>query len=158
MKPAPDPSPTALTGVGKCGVSYESDPLSLEGEGWGEGEEHEYIPLSAPTGGETQRGGAPTPNDASNLSPTDQEPVEAGFKPAPNLSPTEEDTSFSNLSPDGGETQRGGTPHHPAPSTQNPTPGLNRRQRRELQRQAKRKRQKSHRPRAPTDPNIPATG
>ena len=94
-------------------------------------------PNLSPDGGETQRGDAPTPNDTSNLSPTDQAPVGAGFKPAlvPSLA-TE-------------ETQRGGTPHHPAPGTQNPTPGLNRRQRRELQRQAKRKRQKSHRPRAP---------
>ena len=63
----PDLSPTRLTGVGKCGVSYEcqsTNPLSLEGEGWGEGEEHEYIPLSAPTGGETTH---------SNLSPTEGE-------------------------------------------------------------------------------------
>ena len=87
----------------------------------------------SPDGGETQRGGAPTPNDASDLSPTDQAPVGAGFKPALVPSPTME------------ETQRGGTPQHLAPST----PGLTRRQRRELQRQAKRKRQKSHRPRAP---------
>ena len=94
-----------------------------------EGEDTAHPNLS-PDGGETQRGGAPTPNDASDLSPTDQAPVGAGFKPALVPSPTTE------------ETQRGGTP-------QNPTPGLSRRQRRELQRQAKRKRQKSHRPRAP---------
>ena len=46
------------------------------------------------------------------------------------------------------ETQREDTPHHPAPSTQNPS-GLNRRQRRQLQRQSKRKHQNSNRPRAP---------
>ena len=102
LNPAPGLPPTGLTGVGKAGVSYESDPLSLEGEGWGEGEEHEYTPLSAPA---------------------------------------EE------------ETQREDTPHHPAPSTQNPS-GLNRRQRRQLQRQSKRKHQISNRPRAP---NIPVT-
>ena len=94
-------------------------------------------PNLSPYGGETQRGGAPTPNDASDLSPTDQAPVEAGFKPALVPSPTTE------------ETQRGGTPQHPAPSTQHPVPSLTRRQRRELQRKHKRKRQKSHRPRAP---------
>ena len=71
-----------------------------------------------------------------DLSPTDQAPVEAGFKPALVPSPTTE------------ETQREGTPQLPAPTTRN-LPGLTRRQRRELQRQAKRKRQKSHRPRAP---------
>ena len=67
-------------------------------------------PDLSPVGGETQRGGAPTPNDASNLSPTDQAPVEAGFKPALVPSPTTE------------ETQRGGTPHtqHLAPRTQPP--------------------------------------
>ncbi len=100
-----------------------------------EGEDTAHPNLS-PHGGETQRGGAPTPNDASNLSPTDQEPVEAGFKPALVPSPTTE------------ETQREGTPQLPAPTTQHPS-GLTRRQRRELQRKHKRKRQKSHRPRAP---------
>ena len=136
-------------------------------------------PNLSPHGGETQRGGAPTPNDAPDLSPTDQEPVGAGFKPAlvpsstteetahPNLSPNEgEDTTHPDLSPTDQEpvgagfkpalvpsptteeTQREGTPHHPTSGTQDP-PGLTRRQRRELQRQAKRKRQKSHRPRAP---------
>ena len=93
-------------------------------------------PNLSPAGGETQRGGAPTPNDAPDLSPTDQAPVGAGFKPALVPSPTME------------ETHRGGTPQHPAPTIQHPS-GLTRRQRRELQRQAKRKRQKSHRPRAP---------
>ena len=100
-----------------------------------EGEDTAHPDLS-PNGGETQRGGAPTPNDASDLSPTNQAPVGAGFKPALVPSPTTE------------ETQREGTPHHPAPGTQHPS-GLTRRQRRELQRKHKRKRQKSHRPRAP---------
>ena len=72
-----------------------------------------------------------------DLSPTDRPSVGAGFKPALVPSPTTE------------ETQREGTPQHPAPSTQHPVPSLTRRQRRELQRKHKRKRQKSHRPRAP---------
>ena len=153
-------------------------------------------PNLSPYGGETQRGGAPTPNDASDLSPTDrpsvgagfkpapalsptteetthpdlsptdQAPVEAGFKPTPVLSPTMEETTHPDLSPTDQapvgagfkpalvpsptteETQKEGTPQLPAPTTQHPS-GLTRRQRRELQRQAKRKRQKSHRPRAP---------
>ena len=84
-----------------------------------------------------------------DLSPTDQAPVEAGFKPALVPSPTMEETTHPDLSPAGGETQRGGTPQLPAPSTQHPVPSLTRRQRRELQRKHKRKRQKSHRPRAP---------
>ena len=101
-----------------------------------------------------------------DLSPTDRPSVEAGFKPAPVLSPTTEETTHPDLSPtdqapvEAGfkpalvpsptteETQREGTPQLPAPTTRN-LPGLTRRQRRELQRQAKRKRQKSHRPRAP---------
>ena len=131
-----------------------------------EGEDTAHPDLS-PAGGETQRGGAPTPNDASDLSPTDRPSVEAGFKPAPVLSPTTEETTHPDLSPTDQapvgagfkpalvpsptmeETHRGGTPQHPAPSTQHPVPSLTRRQRRELQRQAKRNRQKSHRPRAP---------
>ena len=60
---------------------------------------------------------------------TAKAPVGAGFKPALVPSPTTE------------ETQREGTPQHSS--------GLTRRQRRELQRKHKRKRQKSHRPRAP---------
>ena len=93
---------------------------------------------------------SPTTEETTHpdLSPTDQAPVGAGFKPALVLSPTMEETTHPDLSPAGGETQRGGTPQHPAPGTQNP-PGLTRRQRRELQRKHKRKRQKSHRPRAP---------
>ena len=81
---------------------------------------------------------SPTTEETTHpdLSPTDQAPVGAGFKPALVPSPTME------------ETHRGGTSHHPAPGTQNPS-GLTRRQRRELQRKHKRKRQKSHRPRAP---------
>ena len=98
-------------------------------------------------------------SDPQPDTPTDRPSVGAGFKPAPALSPTTEETTHPNLSPTDQapvgagfkpalvpsptteETQRGGTPQHPS--------GLTRRQRRELQRQAKRKRQKSHRPRAP---------
>ena len=105
----------------------------------------------------------------SDLSSTDPTPVEAGFKPAsdlsptdggpsypdlsptdgetplPDLSPTDGETPLPDLSPAGGETQRGGTPQHPEPSARN----LSRRQRRELQRKAKRKQQNSRRARAP---------
>ena len=110
-------------------------------------------PDLSPAGGETQRGGSsPTPDDHElpedadlDLSSTDPTPVGAGFKPAPNLSPADGETSRPDLSPGGGETQRGGTPQHPEPSTRN----LSRRQRRELQRKAKRKHQNSHRARAP---------
>ena len=122
-------------------------------------------PDLSPAGGETQRGGSsPTPDDHElpedadlDLSSTDPTPVGAGFKPAPNLSPADGGPSHPNLSPSdggtplpdlspaGGETQRGGAPQHPEPST----PNLSRRQRRELQRQAKRKHQKSRRARAP---------
>ena len=117
------------------------------------GEDTSFSNLS-PAGGETQRGGAPTPNDHActedtpQNAPTDRPSVEADFKPAHDLSTTEEDSSFSNLSPATEETQREGTPQLPAPSTQNPS-GLNRRQRRQLQRQSKRKHQISNRPRAP---------
>ncbi len=110
-------------------------------------------PDLSPAGGETQRGGSsPTPDDHElpedadlDLSSTDPTPVGAGFKPASDLSPADGETPLPNLSPAGGETQRGGAPQHPDPSTRN----LSRRQRRELQRQAKRKHQKSRRARAP---------
>ena len=110
-------------------------------------------PDLSPAGGETQRGGSsPTPDDHElpedadlDLSSTDPTPVGAGFKPASDLSPTDGETPLPDLSPAGGETQRGGAPQHPEPSTRN----LSRRQRRELQRQAKRKHQKSRRARAP---------
>ena len=110
-------------------------------------------PDLSPAGGETQRGGSsPTPDDHElpedadlDLSSTDPTPVGAGFKPAPNLSPADGETPLPDLSPAGGETQRGGAPQHPEPSTRN----LSRRQRRELQRKAKRKHQNSRRARAP---------
>ena len=82
-------------------------------------------PNLSPAGGETQRGGLPTP--------ANQTPVGPGFKPAPdldstseynrpsNLSPAREDTSHSHLSPAGGETQRGGSsPATSTPSAANP--------------------------------------
>ena len=86
-----------------------------------------------------------------DLSPTERETSHPDLSPAdgetslPDLSPADGETSLPDLSPAGGETQRGGTPQHPEPSTRN----LSRRQRRELQRQAKRKHQKSRRARAP---------
>ena len=134
-----------------------------------------------PAGEETQREGPfsadPTPtgagfNPAHDLSPTEEEntshsdlsPTRQEDTALPNLSPTrQEDTALPNLSPDGGETQRGGssptsshpsassavtpppTLQHPSPNTQN----LSRRQRRQLQRDAKRNHQTSHFPRAP---------
>ncbi len=113
----------------------------------------------------------------SNLSPADLPPVGAGFKPAPDPSPTGEDTSHPNLSPNGEDTSHpnlspasshpsapstsspspvvgetwaeGDLPHpqHPAPNTQNPP--LTRRQRRQLQRK-QRKQRKAPRPDART--------
>ena len=81
----------------------------------------------------------------------------------PNLSPAGEDTSHPDLSPTGGETQRGGAPadqspvvagFKPAPPPQQPSPNtqnLTRRQRRALQRNSKRKPQiPHHQARAPT--------
>ena len=71
-------------------------------------------PNLSPAGGETQRGGLPTP--------TDQPPIDAGFKPAPDIIPAGEDTSHSHLAPAGGETQRGGLP---TPANQTPVgPGF----------------------------------
>ena len=96
--------------------------------------------------------------------PSEQAPVGPDFNSAHDLSSTgEENTPHSNLSPDGGEAQRGGapadqspvvagfkptpTPQHPSPDNQN----LTRRQRRELQRNSKRKPQiPHHQARAPT--------
>ena len=161
-------SPTDPTPVG-AGFKPASDLSPTDG-----GPSH---PDLSPTEGETQRGGSsPTPDDHElpedadlDLSSTDPTPVGAGFKPAhdfsptdggpshpnlspadggpshPNLSPTDGGTPLPDLSPAGGETQRGGAPQHPEPSTRN----LSRRQRRELQRQAKRKHQNSRRARAP---------
>ena len=60
----------------------------------------------------------PTPVGAPmhDPAPSEQAPVGPGFRPAPDLSPTEEEnTPHSNLSPDGGETQRGGAPAEQAP-------------------------------------------
>ena len=139
------------------------------------GEENTTHSDLSPTGGETQRGGSPSavnrhtpPFDEEDFAHRDlaHTPVGADSKPALVPSPTTEETTHPDLShtdqaPVGAgfkpalvpsltteETQRGGTPHHPAPSTQNPS-GLNRRQRRQLQRQSKRKHQNSNRPRAP---------
>ena len=103
--------------------------------------------------------------DPPNLSPANQTPVGADSKPAPDLSPTGEDTPPSHLSPAGGEIQRGGlpTPTHQPPidADSNPAPTLNRRQRRQLQRKQRKqlkraphpntgtKQPNSNRPRAP---------
>ena len=70
----------------------------------------------------------PTPN------PSDHVTESAGFKPTPGLS--------------GEDTPTGDKLRHPAPNKYNSS-NLNRRQRRELQRRAKRKGQNSHRARAP---------
>ena len=91
----------------------------------------------SPAGGEIQRGGTPTP--------TDHEPVRAGFKPAHDPSgPSVESPSTPSpvLGEGWGEGESSSTQHQ-EPNTQN----LTRRQRRELQRRAKR--QKSHLARAP---------
>ena len=146
--PAPQPEISNLSPT-DGGPSYP-DLSPTEGE--------TSHPDLSPAGGETQRGGSsPTPDDyvltedavpATNdlqSTPVDPTPVGAGFKPAHDFSPTDEGPSYPNLSPAGGETQRGGAPQHPEPSTRN----LSRRQRRELQRKAKRKHQNSHRARAP---------
>ena len=98
-----------------------------------EGEDTAHPNLS-PHGGETQRGGTPTPNDASDLSPTDQAPVGAGFKPAlvpsptteetthPDLSPTREKTPHIPISPPPGERHREGALPHPRDHTSRSLP------------------------------------
>ena len=96
----------------------------------------------SPDGGEIQRGGSsPPPDDHGPLedndldrSPFYQAPLGAGFKPSPVLSPAGEETHGDHAAT---------IPQRPAPRTRN----LNRRQRRQLQRETKR--QKSHRARAP---------
>ena len=116
-------------------------------------------PNLSPAGGETQRGGSHTPNDAlppvgADSNPANdlpQTPVGAALKPAPNTSPTEKDPSYSDLSPGGGETQRGGF-HTPVGAALKPAPTLNRRQRRQLQRQQSKQKTRqpaSHQARAP---------
>ena len=105
------------------------------------GEDTSHSDLS-PAGGEIQRGGSsPPPDDHGPLedndldrSPFYQAPLGAGFKPSPVLSPAGEETHGDHAAT---------IPQQPAPRTQN----LNRRQRRQLQRETKR--QKSHRARAP---------
>ena len=150
FKPAHDPSTPS--------VASPPTPSPVLGEGWGEGpapstqnpdpnlspagEENPAHSDLSPAGEETQRGGIPTP--------TDQPPAGADPKPAHDPS-THSEASPPPPSPVLGEslprTRYGGWGEGPTPTTQNPEPALNRRQRRELQRRAKR--QKSHLARAP---------
>ena len=80
-------------------------------------------PNLSPGGGETQRGGFHTPVEPGSIPTNDlpQTPVDAALKPAPNTSPTEKDPSYSDLSPAGGETQRGGF-HTPVDAALKPAP------------------------------------
>ena len=100
--------------------------------------------LTPPEHTSIEAGFTPTPDPSDHTSesaglhpapdPPRQTPVGAGFKPAPGTS--------------GQDTPTGDNPRHPEPST-GISSNLNRRQRRELQRRAKRKGQNSHRARAP---------
>ena len=100
--------------------------------------------LTPPEHTSIEAGFTPTPDPSDHTSesaglhpapdPPRQTPVGAGFKPAPGTS--------------GQDTPTGDNPRHPEPST-GISSNLNRRQRRELQRRAKRKGQNSHHARAP---------
>ena len=100
--------------------------------------------LTPPEHTSIEAGFTPTPDPSDHtsesaglkpaLGPSRQTPVGAGFKPAPGTS--------------GQDTPTGDNSRHPEPST-GISSNLNRRQRRELQRRAKRKGQNSHRARAP---------
>ena len=126
-----------LTGVDQRDPTPQPDGSDLSPTG----EDTSHSNLS-PAGGEIQRGGSsPPPDDHGPLedndldrSPFYQAPLGAGFKPSPVLSPAGEETHGDHAAT---------IPQRPAPRTRN----LNRRQRRQLQRETKR--QKSHRARAP---------
>ena len=130
--PTPQPDASDLSPTGEDTSHSDLSPA---------GGDTSHSDLS-PTGGEIQRGGSsPPPDDHGPLedndldrSPFYQAPLGAGFKPSPVLSPAGEETHGDHAAT---------IPQQPAPRTQN----LNRRQRRQLQRETKR--QKSHRARAP---------
>ena len=94
------------------------------------------------------------PSESAGLTPTtdpsDRASESAGLIPAPN--PSDHVTESAGLKPapgpSGENTLTGDKPRRPEPNTRNSS-NLNRRQRRELQRRAKRKGQNSHRARAP---------
>ena len=94
------------------------------------------------------------PSESAGLTPTpgpsDRASESAGLNPTPN--PSDHVTESAGLKPapgpSGEDTPTGDKLRHPAPNKYNSS-NLNRRQRRELQRRAKRKGQNSHRARAP---------
>ena len=89
FKPAHDPSTSS--------AASPPTPSPVLGEGWGEGQEPSAQNLDP------------------DFSPTDPSSAGAGFKPAQGLPAGDEGASLSNLSPTGGETQRGGTTTDHAP-------------------------------------------
>ena len=99
-------------------------------------------PDISPGEGEIQRGGAPTPKERPSAG-ADAKPAHDPSAHSAASPPTPSPALGESLS----RTQYGGRSERPEPGTQNPEPALNRRQRRELQRRAKR--QKSHLARAP---------
>ena len=115
-------------------LQQNEDPVDGEQNG-------EFTPLEQ-TSGSADFTPAPDPSDhapeSAGLNPTpdpsDHVTESAGLKPAPG--------------PSGEDTPTGDKPRHPEPNTRNSS-NLNRRQRRELQRRAKRNGQYSHRARAP---------
>ena len=89
-----------------------------------------------PTAENEETGSDVAAPETLDLSLEDQALTGASLTPVPGTSPTKEETRSEDIS----------TPRNPAPSTQNPN-DLNRRQRRQLRRQANRR--KSHLARAP---------
>ena len=137
----PDSPPSLLTAVLRAqmpekyrGSRYERDPDDGEQNG-------EFTPLE-----QTSESAEFTPAP----DPSDHAPESAGLYPTPN--PSDHVTESAGLKPapgpSGEDTPTGDKPRHPEPSTRI-SPNLNRRQRRELQRRAKRNGQNSHRARAP---------
>ena len=135
----PDSPPSLLTAVLRAqmpekyrGSRYERDP---DDPGYSPSGPDTYHNLIGDIVRQLQQNEDPIDGEQNGeFTPLEQTSKEAGFTPAPG--------------PSGEDTPTGEKPRHPEPSTGNSS-NLNRRQRRELQRRAKRNGQNSHRARAP---------
>ena len=167
----PDSPPSLLTAVLRAqmpekyrGAHYERDPD--DDHGYSPSGPDTYHNLIADIVRQMQQNEDPVDDENRDLTPPEHTSIGAGFTPTPDpsdhtsesaglkpaLGPSRQTPVGAGFTPapgtSGQDTPTGDNSRHPEPST-GISSNLNRRQRRELQRRAKRKGQNSHHARAP---------
>ena len=151
----PDSSPSLLTAVLRAqmpekyrGSRYERDP---DDPGYSQSGPDTYHNLIADIVRQLQQREDPVDDEENaDFTPSEHPSESAGLTPT--TDPSDRASESADLNPvpgpSGEDTPTGDKPRRPEPNTRNSS-NLNRRQRRELQRRAKRNGQNSHRARAP---------